>query len=110
MQALDLKSTQPAAGREKIDLDAYNGAFWDLGFKWQWDGETYRALCGLGNEKQRIRAYLESQQPHLLKAYDPEFLVDLIHENKSRRRDAIVAAHENGTPLELTCNGVKGAR
>lgn len=110
MRALDVGTLRPSAAREEIDLDAYNGAFWDLGFKWRWDGETYRALCGLGDEKERIRAYLESQQPHLLKAYDAEFLVDLIHENKSRRHDAIVAAQESGTPLELTCNGVKGAR
>jgi hypothetical protein len=52
---------------------------------------------------------LESHQPHLLKAYDPEFLVDLIHENKARRCAAIVAAHVSGEPLNLSCNGVKGA-
>lgn len=110
MPTLDRESSRAAPGRETVDLDAYNGAFWDLGFKWQWDGEMYRALCDIGNEKQRIRAYLESHQPHLLKAYDPEFLVDLIHESKSRREEAIVAAHEAGTPPDLTCNSVKGAR
>lgn len=108
MATLDRKPAQDMLARDEIDLHAYNGAFWDLGFKWQWDDETYRTLSGVGDEKARIRTYLEHHQPHLLKAYDPEFLVDLIRESKARRHDAIVAALEKGEPLNLSCNGVKG--
>ena len=93
---------------DDADLHAYNGAFWDLGFKWQWDERTYRELSGIAGEKARIRAYLEDHQPHLLKAYDPEFLVNLIHDNKARRRIAIVASRERGEHLNPACNGVKG--
>lgn len=88
---------------------AYNGAFWDIGFKWQWDADTYRELCRMPEEKARIRAYVERHQPHLLKAYDPDFLVDLIHDNKVRRHGAIVAAKAAGKPLNLSCNALKAA-
>ena len=94
---------------EDTDLHAYNGAFWDLGFKWQWDAGTYRELAGIASEKERIRAYLETHQPHLLRAYAPEFLVNLIHENKARRKHAIITSRDSGEPLNLTCNGVNGA-
>lgn len=107
-EALNLTATRNTPANDEADLRAYNGAFWDLGFKWQWDGETYRALGGIRGEKERIRAYLERHQPHLLKAYEPDFLVNLIHDNKARRHDAIVAAHASGEPLNLSCNGVKG--
>jgi len=108
MQTLNPDSAQ-APTNDDVDLHAYNGAFWDLGFKWQWDGTTYRELCGISGEKERIRSYLENHQPHLLKAYDPDFLVDLIQQNKTRRHKAIVASRESGEPLNLTCNGVNGA-
>lgn len=109
-KTLDPDSAPRMPAKDEADLHAYNGAFWDLGFKWQWDGETYRALAGIAGEKERIRAYLELHQPHLLKAYDPEFLVNLIHENKTQRHAAIVEARASGKPLNLSCNGVKSAR
>jgi hypothetical protein len=96
----------PAA--EDSHLVAYNGTFWDLGFKWQWDAETYASLCGLSGEKERIRSYVERHQPHLAKAYDLEFLIDLIHTRKTLRHAAMTAAHESGRPQHLSCNGVRG--
>lgn len=103
-------NTQPDPRHsDELHLCAYNGAFWDLGFKWQWDATTYRELSGVGSEKERIRAYVERQQPHLLKAYEPDFLIDLIHENKMRRHQAMVAARDSGARLNLSCNGVRGA-
>lgn len=88
---------------------AYNGAFWDIGFKWQWDADTYRELCRMPEERARLRAYVERHQPHLFRAYDPDFLIDLILANKIRRYQAIVTAKVTGRRLELSCNGLKGA-
>lgn len=101
------ESRQPAT-TDDTHLSAYNGAFWDLGFRWQWDADTYRDLCNVPGEKERIRTYVEHHQPHLIKAYDLDFLIDLIHANKTRRHAAIVAANESGRPLDLSCNGVRG--
>ena len=89
-------------------LSAYNGAFWDLGFRWQWDAATYSSLGESASEKERIRAYVERHQSHLTRAYDMDFLINLIHEHKTRRHAAIVAAHASGRPLDLHCNGVRG--
>ncbi|MCW5605991.1 MAG: LysR family transcriptional regulator [Burkholderiales bacterium] len=93
---------------DDLQLSAYNGAFWDLGFKWQWDAATYRELCGVPGEKERIRAYVERHQPHLAAAYDLDFLAGLIHDHKTKRHAAIVAAHEAGRMPDLSCNGVRG--
>ena len=38
------------------------------------------------NEADRIRHYLSAQQPHLLKAYDADFLVELIRQKQVQHR------------------------
>ena len=38
------------------------------------------------DEAERIRHYLSAQQPHLLKAYDAEFLVELIRQKQAQHR------------------------
>lgn len=110
MKAEMVKFAAPAGLSEADDLHrrAYNAAFWDMGFKWQWDAGIYRDLCRLPEEKARLRIYIEHQQPHLFAAYDAEFLIDLICEKKARRYDAMLAARAAGRPLDLTCNGPKG--
>ena len=69
--------------RHEMERDAYNAAFYELGFRWHWDGDTYDQLLRLGsNPAERIRHYLETRQPHLLTAYDATFLANLIQERK----------------------------
>lgn len=98
---------KPAALAPVADahLHAYNNAFVELGLDdWHWDLATYQALLRrTGNEDlplaylegqspQALRraeliligAYLDGHRPHLLRAYDPEFLCDLIHCTKMR--------------------------
>lgn len=69
---------------EEADRNAYNAAFSELEFSWRWDARTYRDLLSIPEEKGRIRAYLERHQSHLLKAYDPSFLSELIYRTKCR--------------------------
>jgi hypothetical protein len=66
------------------DLQAYNVAFGELGLRWRWDLETFRELQRIADERNRIGAYVENQQPHLLKAYDKSFLCNLIYTTKER--------------------------
>jgi hypothetical protein len=61
---------------------AYNAAFESLGLTWHWDSETYAALGGQG--PLGLRRYLESHHPHLLRAYDADFLVQAIESAKAR--------------------------
>ena len=61
---------------------AYNAAFDELGLSWHWDAVTYATLPGQGAE--RVRAYLETEHAHLLRAYDADFLVQAIETAKER--------------------------
>ena len=102
------RSDTATAHREADDLQraAYNGAFWDMGFKWQWDADTYRELCEVPEEKARIRTYLQRAHPHLFKVYDPDFLIDLIYVKKTERHRAMAEAAASGRRADLRCNGL----
>ncbi len=67
-------------------LTAYNAAFSELGLRFRWNMETITWLTGLDcdTEEARIAMYIETYQPHLLTAYDAEFLSHLIYNTKSR--------------------------
>jgi hypothetical protein len=82
---------RPADAAEDIDLNAYNAAFYELGLRWHWDVDTYRDLQLGAGSKEPVRAYLETRQPHLLKAYDADFLADAIEATKARCRAAMTA-------------------
>jgi hypothetical protein len=82
--------TSEAGDRE---LDAYNAAFHELGLRWHWDSATYEALLSLGGDgPARVRHYLQSQQPHLLRAYDADFLVGMIEQKAAAARQGGVAS------------------
>jgi hypothetical protein len=76
---------------DDIHVSAYNRAFHELDLDWHWCPQTYRELAPLPEERDRIRTYLTQHRPHLLKAYDADFLADAIHGVKSRFYDAILA-------------------
>ena len=79
------------------DLDAYNAAFHELGLRWHWDSATYEALLSLaGDGPARVRHYLQTQQPHLLRAYDADFLVALIERKAAAQRAAADATRRQG--------------
>jgi hypothetical protein len=83
------------SARNAVDLhrDAYNAAFYELGLKWHWDADIYQSILPRTQENDRLRNYLETHHPHLLKAYDAGFLVNAIQETKARCYDAMAAAH-----------------
>ena len=55
---------------------AYNCAFEALELNWHWDAGTYARLAPHGRDA--VRVWLHSQAPHLLRAYEPDFLVTAI--------------------------------
>ena len=79
---------RPATHTE-IERSAFNAAFYELGLRWHWDSATYEALANNPCERSRVRHYLEAEQPHLLRAYEPEFLTDAILTAKARCRRAL---------------------
>lgn len=79
--ATDSSSTDYLA---EVHRNAYNAAFSELGLPWHWDTKTHRHLQARARERDGVRVYLETQQPHLLKAYDADFLIDAIEATKAR--------------------------
>lgn len=71
---------------QALERNAFNAAFYELGLRWHWDDATYEALAADPCERQRVRRYLEGAQPHLLRAYDADFLTDAILAAKQRCR------------------------
>lgn len=60
---------------------AYNAAFEELGLNWHWDPVTYACLPA---GARGVRAYIEQQHPHLLRAYDADFLVNAVETTRQR--------------------------
>jgi hypothetical protein len=76
---------------EEIERNAYNAAFYELGLRWFWDTETYAGLLRHSPEPNtRIRHYLQTRQPHLLTAYDADFLARAIQECMLRHKGCAV--------------------
>lgn len=66
------QTTQAAAAH------AYHAALDELGLEWQWDPAVY----GAGADG--LRAYLQQEQPHLLRVYDADFLVQAVESTRAR--------------------------
>jgi hypothetical protein len=71
-----------ASPEAEAHRQAYNAAFEELGLTWHWDPLTYARLPAPGPKA--VRAFVEDEHPHLLRAYDTDFLVTAI-ENTMRR-------------------------
>jgi hypothetical protein len=80
------KSVTTAANDPSFEAQrhAYNAAFEELDLPWHWDAATYQRLVGQG-QRCGVRHYLETERPHLLRAYDPDFLVAAVEAAKARR-------------------------
>jgi len=68
----------------EIERNAYNVAFCELGLDWYWDAPTYADLRTRAREACHVRSYLEAERPHLLRAYDAEFLVQAIETRRAQ--------------------------
>ena len=67
------------------ELEAYNRAFLELELSWRWDAPTFRDLQRVAAaDRDFVGAYIERQQPHLLRVYEKSFLCDLVLTAKDR--------------------------
>lgn len=72
---------------EDMELHAYNAAFYELGLRFHWDSATWEELACVGEcRKARLRHYLQTRHPHLLRAYDADFLVQAIERAQGEQR------------------------
>jgi hypothetical protein len=68
------------------ELEAYNRAFCELELPWQWDAQTFRHLVSVAPDRDVVGAYVERNQPHLLRVYEKAFLRNLVLSAKERCR------------------------
>ena len=89
-----------------IHRNAYNAAFYELGLRWYWDGEIYPEVLSEADERRCLQQYMVTHHPHLLTAYDTDFLVEAIQTTKARCYDRMKLAgckggsHVNGAALQ----------
>ncbi len=77
----------PELRNEEVERNAYNAAFYELGLRWHWDGAIWGELQTLAAQpRARIRHYLQTRQPHLLTAYDADFLAEAIESRVEQQK------------------------
>lgn len=50
----------------------------ELDLSWEWDPATY------GSGREGLRNYLEKERPHLLRAYDADFLLQAVEASRAQ--------------------------
>jgi hypothetical protein len=81
---MNTRKTYSSRDALEIERNAYNVAFCELGLDWYWDPQTYAELRASSQQKCHVRSYLESHRPHLLRAYDADFLVQAIETKRTQ--------------------------
>jgi hypothetical protein len=89
---------QASQAHTHADRHAYNAAFEELGLTWHWDAQTYDRLQAAARGRDSVRAYLETEQSHLLRAYEADFLVNAIEAAKARCRAEMGAVRSHAAP------------
>jgi hypothetical protein len=84
----DLQSPAAIDAGSEAHRHAYNAAFHELDLNWYWDAATFAGIQRYG--RAGVRAWVEDQQSHLLKAYPADFLLDAIEGTKTR----VLASYE----------------
>jgi hypothetical protein len=82
-----VSETVPANATSELlaaELEAYNRAFCELELPWQWDAQTFRHLVSVAPDRDVVGAYVERNQPHLLRVYEKAFLRNLVLSAKDR--------------------------
>jgi hypothetical protein len=77
------------ADEAEAHRQAYNAAFDELGLNWYWDPATFTRVHALGRDC--VRQYLVTEHPHLLRAYDADFLTNAIEAAKARHCTTMAA-------------------
>jgi hypothetical protein len=89
-------ASRPVPQSLEVERSAYNAAFYELGLGWHWSADTFESLQATADHCERIRRYMEQQHPHLLRAYEAEFLAEAIE----ARRAELLSREDGRTPSE----------
>lgn len=84
MSHADLHALNVPGAAHEVDRHALNFAFSEMELGWFWDEKTYADLHARAAGRDPVRAWVEDRQPHLLSAYDADFLVGAIRSIQAR--------------------------
>lgn len=93
MKALIFDVDGTLADTEDAHRKAFNDAFAEFDFAWNWDPALYKKLLKVTGGKQRIRYFLEDFDPEFLTRDDIDELILELHKTKTKH---FVARLENG--------------
>jgi hypothetical protein len=82
----------------ELERSAFNAAFYELGLRWHWDLATYERLAADPCERSRVHSYIAHAHPHLLSAYDADFLTQTILEVKRRLERSLAHCTRDALP------------
>lgn len=83
MKALIFDVDGTLADTEDAHREAFNDAFAEAGFDWVWDRKLYKHLLSVTGGKQRIRFFLEENDPAFLERTDIDELIANLHKSKT---------------------------
>ena len=107
----ELQAKLDTTDRAELDRHAFNLTFYGLGLRFHWDIETYDDLCArAADANERTLLYLSDAQAHLLRAYDPAFLVDTIVTRMQQVRESVAGRTSKAIAFDgaESCRGELG--
>jgi HAD superfamily hydrolase (TIGR01509 family) len=97
LRALVFDADGTLADTEETHRRAFNASFAAAGLPWWWSRRAYRELLRVAGGRERMRAYAQRSSDGLAQRDDFELLLRRLHEDKTRRYDALL----RGRPLPL---------
>ncbi|HVQ02910.1 MAG TPA: hypothetical protein VMT14_05295 [Burkholderiaceae bacterium] len=79
---MDIEAPTAPAATDEATRNAYNTTFAAMELDWHWDRDTYSRLRADGDGRAALRAYVQQHQPHLLRAYGVDCLIDAIEQTR----------------------------
>lgn len=84
MKLIEIPFERPNLTEAEVQRRAYSTAFLRLGLHLCWDPAAGSGSTEAVDEKEAIREFIRNRSPHLLKAYDADFLTDAVYLEKKR--------------------------
>ena len=94
LQAIVFDMDGTLADTEEIHRQAFNRAFAEFGFEWQWSPEEYHDLLSISGGRERIRQYLVTKRERQRSTAALRQLALTVHKRKSQvYRELLSAGH-----------------
>ena len=79
---MEVEAPSAPAHADEATRNSYNSTFAVMELDWHWDRETYSQLGAADDGRAALRAYVQQQRPHLLRAYGVDCLIDAIEQTR----------------------------